>query len=76
MTLDSRWLFKYNEVLDFICTNHRNPSKHRLEEHNMLNWIKANRKLLNVGSLRADRVELFRGLLSRMEEYRRVNQYQ
>lgn len=42
----------------------------------MLNWIKANRKLLNAGSLRADRVELFRGLLSRMEEYRRVNQYQ
>ena len=76
MTLDSRWLFKYNEVLDFICTNHRNSSKHRLEEHNMLNWIKANRKLLNAGSLRADRVELFRGLLSRMEEYRRVNQYQ
>lgn len=33
MTQDERWLAKYNEVLDFIETNHRNPSKHRIEKY-------------------------------------------
>ena len=37
MDQDTRWLTKYNEVKSFIETNHRNPSRHRLEEHDMLN---------------------------------------
>ena len=41
MTQEEKWLIKYNEVMEFINTNHRNPSKHRIEEHNMLNWLKA-----------------------------------
>ena len=28
MTQDDRWIAKYNEVMNFIETNHRNPSKH------------------------------------------------
>ena len=51
MTQYSLWLAKYNEVLDFIATNHRTLSRYRLEEHNMLNWLKANRKLMNAGEL-------------------------
>ena len=43
MKQDERWLTKYNEVKSFIETNHRNPSKHRIEEHNMLNWVKQQR---------------------------------
>ena len=48
MTQEERWIAKYNEVVDFIETNHRNPSRHpnhrnpsrhRIEEHDMLNWI-------------------------------------
>lgn len=36
MTQEERWMVKYNEVIDFIETNHRNPSKHRIEEcHNL-----------------------------------------
>ena len=27
--------------------NKRNPSRHRIEEHDMLNWLKANRKVMN-----------------------------
>ena len=38
MTQKERWNEKYNEVLEFILTNLRNPSKHRIEEHQMLNW--------------------------------------
>ena len=43
MTQDERWNLRYQEVIDFIETNHRNPSKHRLEEHDMLNWLKQQR---------------------------------
>lgn len=30
----------------FIEENHRNSSKHRIEEHDMLNWVKQQMKLL------------------------------
>ena len=76
MTQDERWQKRYNEVISFIETNHRNPSKHRLEEHNMLNWVKANRKAMNAGKLKPDRVEQFNILLEIMEKYKRINQYQ
>ena len=76
MTQDEKWMAKYQEVVDFIKTNKRNPSKHRIEEHLMLNWIKANRKVMNAGKMKAERVEMFNKLLTLIEEYKRVNQYQ
>ena len=76
MTQDEKWLLKYNEVVAFIETNHRNPSKHRIEEHDMLNWVKQQRKLKNKGELKAERVEMLERLLSLWEEYKRVNQWE
>ena len=76
MTQDERWLAKYNELKMFIETNKRNPSKHRMEEHGMLNWLKANRKLLNAGKVKPERIKLFEELLTLIEQYKRVNQYQ
>lgn len=76
MTQEERWLTRYNEVVEFIETNHRNPSKHRIEEHDMLNWVKANRKVLNAGKMKAERVEPFMKLLELSEQYRRKNQYE
>lgn len=67
---------RYREVMDFMAREHRNPSKHRIEEHDMLNWLKANRKKLNAGELKEDRVALFEKLLEMGEKVRRVNQYQ
>ena len=75
MTQDEKWQAKYNEVVEFINFNHRNPSNHRIEEHNMLNWLKANRKLLNAGTLKPDRMKMFEKLQGLMEENKRVNQY-
>ena len=75
MTQDERWNIRYKEVVSFIETNHRNPSKHRIEEHDMLNWVKANRKVMNAGKMKPDRVEMFEKLLALMEENKRVNQY-
>jgi hypothetical protein len=76
MTQDERWQEWYEEVVGFIKANHRNPSKHRIEEHDMLNWMKANRKALNAGKMKLERVEKFKRLLALSEEYKRKNQYQ
>jgi len=75
MTQDERWLTRYNEVKEFIEREHRNPSKHRIEEHDMLNWLKANRKHMNAGTLKPNRVEMFKELLELMEKYKHVNQW-
>ena len=75
MTQDERWNIRYQEVMEFIETNHRNPSKYRIEEHEMLNWLKANRKALNAGKMKADRIEKFNELLQIGERYKHVNQY-
>jgi hypothetical protein len=76
MTQEERWQIRYEEVVEFIETNHRNPSRHRIEEHDMLNWLKANRKVLNAGKMKAERVEPFMKLLELSEQYRRKNQYE
>jgi len=76
MTQDEKWLVRYNEVMGFLEENHRNPSKHRIEEHDMLNWLKANRKAMNKGGMKAEREEKFRKLLEMMERYKRKNQYE
>ena len=76
MDQEARWLMRYNEVKRFIEANKRNPSKHRIEEHDMINWLKANRKTMNAGEMKQDRVEKFRKLLEMTEQYRRKNQYQ
>ncbi len=75
MDQETRWLKRYNEVKSFIETNKRNPSKHRIEEHNMLNWLKANRKRMNAGELKTEMVELFIKLLEMDEIYKHKNQY-
>ena len=75
MTQDEKWIARYNDVVTFIETNKRNPSKHRIEEHDMLNWLKANRKVMNAVKMKAERVEKFRILLKLREQYRR-NQYE
>ena len=75
MKQDERWNLRYQEVRDFITANHRNPSRHRVEEHDMLNWVKANRKALNAGKMKAERVGKFSKLLELVEQHRRVNQW-
>ena len=76
MTQDEKWLKRYQEVKTFIETNHRNPSKYVAEDRDMLNWLKANRKALNAGKMKAERVEMFKELLAMTEQYRRKNQWE
>lgn len=76
MTQDELWLNKYQEVMTFIETNKRNPSKHNGEERGrFLNWIKHNRKLYAAGEMKEDRMEKFKELLSMAEQYKHKNQW-
>ena len=77
MTQDEKWLVKYNEVMDFMEKNKRNPSRYDDNERGLYcNWIKHNKKLYNAGQLKEERMEMFKDLLSLMEEYKRKNQYE
>ena len=76
MTQDERWLARYNQVKAFIEREHRNPSKHRIQEHDMLNWLKASRKKMNAGELKEERLSMFKDLLTLVEENKRKNQYE
>lgn len=76
MTQEERWQKRYEEVVDFIETNHRNPSRHDPEERGKyLNWLKHTKKQYNAGELMPERVELFEKLLDLMEENKHVNQW-
>ena len=74
-TQDELWLSKYYKVIDFMETNHRNPSKYRIEKHQLLNFIKHNRKLMNASKMKEERMEVFEKLLELGERYKKVNQY-
>ena len=76
MTQDERWQKRYQEVVEFINVNKRNPSKYRDEERGMVNWCKQQRKLLNKGEMKEERLESFRELMEMCERYRRKNQYE
>jgi len=76
MTQGEKWMARYLEVKDFIETNHRNPSRHFVENRNLLSWMKQQRKLLNKGELKPERVEPFKELLALSERYKHKNQYE
>ena len=75
MDQETRWLTRYNEVKEFIETNHRNPSKFIPEERGLRNWVRHQQKLVNKGELKEERIEMYKELLVLMAEYKRVNQY-
>ena len=75
MDQETRWLTKYNEVMEFMEVNKRRPSKFVDSERGMRNWWKQQQKLVNAGMLKPERVEAFKKLLEVGEMYRRVNQY-
>lgn len=76
MNQDGLWIARWQEAIDFLETYHRKPSKFVPEERNLRSWWKYNKKLLNAGGLKPDRVELFNQLLELGERYKHVNQYQ
>lgn len=76
MTQEERWMTRYQEVVRFIVTNHRNPSKYIPEEKLHVHFLKRGRKLLNAGELKDPRLSMFKELMELSEKYRHINQYQ
>lgn len=76
MTQEERWQKRYEEVVSFIETNMRNPSKHVDEERGLVNWCKQQRKLVNAGKMKEERVKMFEKLQELAEMYKRKNQYE
>ena len=76
MTQEERWLTRYKEVVSFIETNDRNPSKYVGAERELLNWTKQQRKLMNAGELKEPRLGMFKELLVLCEQFKHKNQYQ
>ena len=76
MTQDEIWLAHYAEVKAFILRNGRNPSKYDAEERGgYYTWLKHNRKQMNAGTMKPERVEKFRELLALSEQYKHKNQW-
>ncbi|MCR5561709.1 MAG: hypothetical protein K6F58_07860 [Bacteroidales bacterium] len=75
MPQDERWLVKCQEVIDFLETNRRKPSKFISEERNLCSWWKHNKTLMNAGELKPKWVGMFKLLLEFGEKYKHVNQY-
>ena len=75
MTQDEKWQIQFEQMMSFMEENHRRPSKHRLEEHDMLNWFKATKKMIAKGGYSPERLEKFARLLEVANKYRRLNQY-
>ena len=71
-----RWQQNYDLLKAYIAEHHQLPDKKKVENRGLLNWWKYNKKLLNAGELKPDRVELFNQLLELGERYKHVNQYQ
>ena len=76
MTQDERWLAQWKAVMDFMEANKRRPSKFVDEERGMRNWWKHQKKLVNAGELRPERMERYNQLLDLGEKYRHKNQYE
>ena len=77
MTQKEKWEHRYNEVVSFIETNKRNPSRYDDTERGLYcNWLHLNRKQLNAGKMKIERVEKFKELVALTEQYRRKNQYE
>ena len=77
MTQDEKWISRYNELVAFIESNKRNPSRYDDTERGLYcNWLHHNRKQMNAGKMKAERVEKFRKLLELTELHRRKNQYE
>lgn len=72
---DERWEQNLAAIRQFIEENKCLPSKHRIKEHRMLNWLKYNRKLVAHGKLSPERQTKFEQLMAAANDFHKLNQY-
>lgn len=76
MTQDEKWLTNWREVMNFIESNKRRPSKYYLEERNIWNWMRHQQKLMGKGEMKKERIDAFEKFMALMEQYKRKNQHE
>lgn len=74
-TQEKLWNSKYEAYIRYLHTNKCRPSKHRVDDHPLLNWFKHNKRLLRRGQMNEEREKKFRQLLIQANKMRRINQY-
>lgn len=72
---DMKWKQHCEEVKRYVSTRNRRPSKYKVDDHRMVNWIKFNRKLYNQGRMSEERRRIFEQLLSLLDKVKHVNQH-
>ena len=75
MKREFTWKKNYEALWTFVSDNHRGPTRHHLEEKQMLNWLKYNRKMLNKDQLSPEHKELILRLKAFISSFNRVTQY-
>lgn len=75
MNRSELWDTKYKQVWQFVEENHRGPSRHHIEEHQLLNWMKFNRKKIKANKMTPEEQEKFQKLVDFIHSFHRVNQY-
>ena len=75
ITHEERWEQNLAAVKQYIEENKCIPSKHRIGDHRLLNWLKYNRKMIAQGKLSAERQKKFEQLQTRATDFRKLNQY-
>lgn len=74
-TQDNLWKMKFDAYIQYMHEHKARPSKHRIEDHALLNWYKHNKRLYNRGQMLVEREERFRELLTLANKVRRINQH-
>jgi len=72
---EQSWEEHLVQIRTYMLKYHRQPSKHRKEDHQMLNWIKYNRKLINAGKLSEERTKKFAALMKLAALFHHANQH-
>ncbi|MBP3758089.1 MAG: hypothetical protein J6I61_12535 [Prevotella sp.] len=74
MNNNERWESMYLQIVGYLYTYKRRPSKYYNEDLRMVNWMKYNRKLELRGELSPERLKKFNVLTALCEKYQRINQ--
>ena len=75
MTQDELWKRHYDAYMSYMKTHNKRPSKHHLEDRELFNWFKHNKKIYTSGRMPFDRTIIFRHLLEVAEDCRMINQH-
>lgn len=75
MNRSELWNSKYDQVWKFVEKNHRAPSRHHIEEYQLLNWMKFNRKKIKANKMGPEELEKFQKLTDFIHTFHRINQY-